>query len=180
MQDKCGKFKEEVDDVIPTAVREISLEPEGWVENYTKEELRKVHQENEIVGKVLRWLELGREPRREELLLTDPVVIYFWWFKETLTIRGGARKYKRMYGIDKWLLVVPDILKGTILEFCHSKCMAGHMGIGKTRSKILERTIWYNLRNSCEEYLKGCVVCNRQKKGCGVGENNSCFKMDMH
>ena len=26
-------------------------------------------------------------------------------------------------------MVVPEILKGTVLEFCHSKGMAGHMGI---------------------------------------------------
>ena len=42
MQDKWVKFEEEVDDVVPPAVREISFEPGGWVENYTKEELRKV------------------------------------------------------------------------------------------------------------------------------------------
>ena len=46
--------------------------------------------------------------------------------------------------------------------------MAGHMGIEKTKSRILERVIWYNLRNSCKEHVKGCAVCNRQKKGCRV------------
>ena len=46
--------------------------------------------------------------------------------------------------------------------------MAGHMGIEKTKSRVLERAIWYNLRNSCEEHVKGCAVCNRQKKGCRV------------
>ena len=47
-----------------------------------------------------------------------------------------------MSGIDKRLLVVPEILKGTVLEVCHSKGMAGHMGIEKTKSRILERAIW--------------------------------------
>ena len=46
--------------------------------------------------------------------------------------------------------------------------MAGHMGIEKTKSRILERAIWYNLRNSCEEHVKGCAVCNRQNKRCIV------------
>ena len=136
--------------------------------NYTKDELRKVQLEDDIVGKVLRWLELGGEPQREELLLADPAVKYFWRFKENLAIRGGVLKYKWMSGIDRWLLVVPEILKGTVLEFCHSKGMAGHMGIEKTKSRVLERAIWYNLRNSCEEHVKGCAVCNRQKKGCRV------------
>ena len=165
MQDKWGKFEEEVDDVVPLAVREVSLEPGGWVENYTKDELRKVQLEDDIVGKVLRWLESGGEPQREELLMADPAVKYFWRFKENLAIRGGVLKYKWMSGIDRWLLVVPEILKGTVLEFCHSKGMAGHMGIEKTKSRVLERAIWYNLRNSCEEHVKGYAVCNRQKKG---------------
>ena len=53
MQDKWGKFKEDVDDVVPLAVREISLEPGGWVENYTQAELRNVQLKDEIVVKVI-------------------------------------------------------------------------------------------------------------------------------
>ena len=151
---------------MPLAVREVSLEPGGWVENYTKDELRKVQLEDDIVGKVLRWL---------ELLLADPAVKYFWRFKENLAIRGGVLKYKWMSGIDKWLLVVPEILKGTVIEFCHSKGMAGHMGIKKTKSRVLERAIWYNLKNSCEEHVKGCAVCNRQKKRCRVARGEQLF-----
>ena len=52
MQDTWGKFEDEVDDVVQRAFREVSLEP-GWVENYTKEELRKVQLEDDIVLKVL-------------------------------------------------------------------------------------------------------------------------------
>ena len=85
-----------------------------------------------------------------------------------MAIRGGVLKYKWMSGIDRWVLVVPEILKGTVFEFCHNKGMTGHMGIEKTKSRDLERAIWYNLRNSCEEHVKGCAVCNRQKKGCRV------------
>ena len=38
------------------------------MKNYTNEELRKVQLEDEIVGKVLRWLELGGEPQREVII----------------------------------------------------------------------------------------------------------------
>ena len=64
MQDKWVKF-EEVDDVVPLAVQEVSLEPGGWGKNYTKEEFKKVQLEDDIVGKVFRWLVLGGEPQRE-------------------------------------------------------------------------------------------------------------------
>ena len=82
------------------------------MENYTKQELREVQLEDDIVGKVLRWLELGEEPQREELLLADPAVKYCWRFKENLAIRGGVLKYKWMSGIDRWLLVVLNFFKG--------------------------------------------------------------------
>ena len=73
-------------------------------------------------------------------------------------IRGGVLKYKWMSAIDRLLLVVPEIL------ICPSKGMAGHMGIEKTKSRIFEMAIWYNQRNSCEEHVKGCAVCNMQKR----------------
>ena len=88
MQDKWGKF-EEVDDVVPLAVREVSLEPGWWVENYTKDELRKVQLEDDIVGKVLRWLELGGEPQREELLLADPISNIFGGSKRIWLLEVG-------------------------------------------------------------------------------------------
>ena len=59
----------------------------------------------------------------------DPAVKYFWRFKENLVIRGGVLKCTWMSGIDRWLLVVPEISK-----FCHCKGMAGHIGIEKTKS----------------------------------------------
>ena len=40
--------------------------------------------------------------------------------------------------------------------------MTGHMGNEKTKSRVLERAIWYNLRNSCEEHVKGCVIGKRR------------------
>ena len=36
LQDTCGKYEAEVDNVAPLAVEEISLEPGGWVNNYNK------------------------------------------------------------------------------------------------------------------------------------------------
>ena len=81
------------------------------------------------MGKVLRWIELVGEPQSEELLLVDPAVKYILRFKENLAIRGGVLNYRWMSRIDRWLLVVLEILKGTVLEFCH-------MGIETTKSRF--------------------------------------------
>ena len=59
--------------------------------------------------------------------------------------------------------------------------MAGQMGIEITKSRIMVRAIWYNLRNSYNEHVKGCAVSNRQNKGCrGARGDTSCFILDMH
>ena len=94
MQNKWGKFEEEVDDVVPLAVREMSLEPGGWVENYTKDELRKVQLEDEIVGKVLRWLELEWNHSRK-LLLADPI---FGGSMRIWRLEGGGGRYLNTSG----------------------------------------------------------------------------------
>ena len=83
------QFEEEVDDVVPPAVREVSLEPGGWVKNYIKEEIRKVQLEDDIAGKVLIWLELGGEPLREQLLLADTAVICLEVQGEFVYLRWG-------------------------------------------------------------------------------------------
>ena len=53
--------------------------------------------------------------------------------------------------------------------------MAGNIGIEETTSRILERDIWYNLRNSCEQHVKGCAVRNKQKKQYRVATVVSCW-----
>ena len=35
--------------------------------------------------------------------------------------------------------------------------------------------IWHNVRNNCEEYLKGFADCNSQKKGCSVARGKNRF-----
>ena len=53
------------------------------MENYTKGVLRKVQLEDDIVGKVLSWLELGGESQLEEL---------YYWRVQSLNIFGGSRR----------------------------------------------------------------------------------------
>ena len=55
-------------------------------------------------------------------------------------------------------------VKRIVIESCHSKCMAGHMGIDKTKSCILESVIWYHLGSTREEHVNGDAVCTRKKE----------------
>ena len=63
-------FHDEVDDIVPLAVRQIShdesdIEPhedDTWVEKYTAQELRKMQLEDETTAQIIRWLEDDHNP----------------------------------------------------------------------------------------------------------------------
>ena len=63
-----------------------------------------------------------------------------------------------------WVLVAPEPLQRIILEHCHDKPGAGHMGMNKTTERVKRSSLWYKLLDSCLVYVRSCLVCNRQKK----------------
>ena len=62
------------------------------------------------------------------------------------------------------VLVAPEPLQRIILEHCHDKPGAGHMGMNKTTQRVKRYSIWYKMLDSCLVYVWSCSVCNRQKK----------------
>ena len=63
--EQWDRFHDEVDDIVPLAVRHISqdesdTEPNEdvtWVENYTTQDLRKMQLEEDTTAQIIRWLE---------------------------------------------------------------------------------------------------------------------------
>ena len=98
-------------------------------------------------------------------MLASPEVKYFWGHRELLSIRQGILMYSWLGRKNNWILVAPKELRKIILQFCHSKGVGGHFGIEKTWQKTREVAIWYGQRNNCKLYVRGCAICNRQKKG---------------
>ena len=62
------------------------------------------------------------------------------------------------------VLVTPEPLQKNILKHCHDNPGAGHMGMNKTTGRVKRYAVWYKLLDSCLVYVRGCSVCNRQKK----------------
>jgi len=61
-------------------------------------------------------------------------------------------------------LCVPTLpLQLIILHEHHDSPTAGHLGFDKTLSSIQKMAFWPKLRNSVEEYIKSCDVCQRSK-----------------
>ena len=80
MNKQWDRFHDEVDDIVPLAVRHISqdesdTEPHEdvtWVEKYMIQDLRKMQLEDDTTAQIIRWLEDDHKPSQAELALASP------------------------------------------------------------------------------------------------------------
>ena len=56
-------------------------------------------------------------------------------------------------------IVVPKCLRGKILKLAHDVAVGGHMGIAKTRDKILRYFWWPSIHMEVKQYVRSCDVC---------------------
>ena len=177
--EQWDRFHEEVDDIVPLAVRHISqdesdTEPHEdvtWVEKYTTQDLRKMQLEDDTTAQIIRWLEDDHKPSQAELALASPAIKYFWLLRRQLIVLSGVVYYQRVEqqtgcagNRGGGVLVAPEPLQRIILEHCHDKPGAGHMGMNKTTQRVKRNSIWYKMLDSCLVYVRSCSVYNRQKK----------------
>ena len=133
--EQWDRFHDEVDDIVPLAVRQV-IDDESdivphenvtWVEKYTAQDLRKMQQEDETTARIIRWLEDDHKPSQPDLALASPAIKYFWLLRYQLVVLSGVVYYQRAeqqtgcYGNrGGGLLVAPEPLQRIILEHCHT------------------------------------------------------------
>ena len=109
-----------------------------WVEKYTTQDLRKMQLEDDTTAQIIRWLEDDYKPSQAELALASPAIKYFWLLRRQLIVLSGVVYYQRVEqqtggtgNRGGGVLVAPEPLQRIILEHCHDKPGAGHMGMNK-------------------------------------------------
>lgn len=67
-------------------------------------------------------------------------------------------------------LVIPSLYRKPILQQLHDSVTAGHLGVHKVSSKILQHYFWPGLKDHVSWWIKTCLICqqknNPQKKFC--------------
>ena len=189
--EQWSRFEDDVDDVIPLAVRTINFQevlsedeipseqedlsedivstgnPQGfcnWLTSYSKEELRSLQVADQHLGVLVAWLEKNHQPSQNELQLSSPTVKRFWQYKDQLCLNQGVLYYRwEELPQSRLLLLVPDCLKTEVLEGCHDLPTGGHMGQRKTYERIRQKYLWHAMSVDVKLYVRSCAVCNRQK-----------------
>ena len=167
-QDEWRKFEDDVDDVIPlalkSAVRQIVV-ARHWIQGYSPEEIQKLQQEDSDLAKLQRWLKASESPKEAELKLSSRAARYFWTNKDRLTLQEGTLYYKWE---EEWetrlLLMVPLALRDEVIRLSHDLPSCGHLGVNKTTQRIKQAFMWYGLSVDVAVYVKSCPTCNQYKK----------------
>ena len=175
-----ARFNEDVDDVVPLAVRSIDLDsvqnnsqPQGiqetssnWADSLSSLQLSEAQRNDPNIGIVMHWLEHNYEPTTRELQLSGPETRALWLNREHIVFQNHVMYYSWTYREGRsCCLIVPSELRDKVLYFCHDSKDSGHLGQTKTLDKLKEKFYWYGMSKDCYIYVKQCSVCNKGKKG---------------
>ena len=58
-------------------------------------------------------------------------------------------------------LVLPKKCRKIVLRLAHAVSMAGHLGVAKTKDRILQRYYWPGIFKDTAEYCRSCEVCQK-------------------
>lgn len=64
---------------------------------------------------------------------------------------------------DVWKMIVPESARMRVLEECHDEPTSGHVGIAKTKHRVLQRYFWPGVSKDVINYVNGCDVCKQCK-----------------
>jgi len=60
---------------------------------------------------------------------------------------------------QKSQLIVPFLYRFAILDLAHSRMIRGHLGIGKTRDRIIDKFNWPDITQEVARYYMSCDIC---------------------
>ena len=93
---------------------------------------------------ILSWLEEGTIPSQQELALTSAECKFYWAHKHCFSILEGILYIEKVTETGaKNLLMVPRVMRESIMESCHGHIMAGHLSSRKSLHLLLRQFYWW-------------------------------------
>lgn len=158
---QCGRDSHNPTDDVSTQVGVIINLP---FQSYPSEEMRKLQLADPSVGPVLQAVELDRKPHPDEVKswsLEGRRLFQLW---EMLCVRNGTLWRSLQKGqLCGHQLVIPFILRATLLNELHSGAVGGHIGEEKMSFRLKERFYWPGSMEAAREWCKTCASCATRK-----------------
>ena len=133
----------------------------AWPLQTNKDSVQKMQQDDPDLGPIYKWFSTDNRPSNAELTASSPATRHIMLFWDKLKVQNGIlfRQFHKKDGSATYLqMLVPRKLKKEVLQAMHDAPLSGHLGIKKTREKILQRYYWFQLRDDIEGYVRKCDI----------------------
>ncbi|MCG8045979.1 MAG: hypothetical protein N0E48_09995, partial [Candidatus Thiodiazotropha endolucinida] len=149
---------------------------------FNPEELRTEQAKDSDLDIVLTFLEKGEFPSEGKLFLASPAAKQYWINKERCALIDGLLYCDNKEGTHQ-CLVLPAGMKEEAMRLNHDLPSAGHQGVARTKSRMKEKFLWYQMSRDIEQYVLSCATCNQNKKSGRYGrhplmEYHACAPME--
>ena len=129
-------------------------------------EWRKKQAEYRELAPVLEWVRVGQRPSREEVSHLSPGTKRLRAGFQALRLAGGVLQrgwVAPATGEVTWQLVVPRVLRQTVLEQLHGGLGSGHLGTTKTLRRLRKGFYWGRHKRDVEDFCRQCDSCAPRK-----------------
>ena len=132
----------------------------------TEADVRAKQLQDPNIEAVLQAKEANSKPGKEVIETLSPACRHYLLWENLKLVDGVLIKeftkqdQSAIYG----QILVPEDMKRPILRSMHECLLAGHMGAKKTKTKILQRFYWFNLKENVKVIVRQCDTCGCDKK----------------
>ena len=132
-------------DYVPNSKEDTAL----YSFEFSADNLRELQESDKTLSKVRESVIDSSDQSKTEYFKRDGLLYRRW------TPPGRGEEYE----IEQ--LVLPKACRRKVLELGHEIPLAGHLGVEKTRQRILRRFYWPTIFKDVEEYCRCCDRCQK-------------------
>ena len=133
--------------------------------NYSTLNLTDAQVKDKDIVLVRDWVKSNKKPLWKGVSKYSSIVKSSWSQFDRLVVENGLLCilwYKKGKPV-RTQLVVPSMIRITILQHCHDEKTAGHFGVRKTLATVHNRYYWVGLQGDVRNWVKSCEICSRRK-----------------
>ena len=135
----------------------------------SRSQLQDAQLEDPDIGPILKAKRENQKPCPKDMQTKSPASRHYWVLWDSLKVVDGVLvkvfTKQDLTGTFQQILV-PRKFKNEVLFQMHNTLLSAHLGIKKTKDRILQRFYWYALKEDVTVYVRQCDVCAIDKKPC--------------
>lgn len=142
---------------------DVEIQGSTGIKTLTKQELKVSQEEDLTMGKVIKFLQVGKKPKLSEVRNCSMRPWFREWAKLCLGTDGILRrKYREPGQGDILQLVLPAKYRQVVYDELHIKM--GHLGIDRVVALAKDRFFWPGMAKDIHHFVSSVCTCLKDKR----------------